>query len=257
MQGLWKESIGGWNHKDTKRKKQTRKNTLRDKGKALLNVYDSHRHGGKKVDPNIFREEGLVDIEVTTKNKSPIYDVIAKKYSISYPEIDKEGLPIIINHEYNYTLCDGTVKTIKYSENKCIYTSFVAYLNNGYYKDPYTHKDLLENLNLTKIQRKNLIISEIHSTNIVVKLDVSDYISSETYIINDIHTGRTKEFMYNKPLYKHIRRSFFNDGKRRKWGQKWANTTTRNNVKQWIRNGDFDKEIKNHPYEKSIAWLIH
>lgn len=31
MQGLWKEKVGGWNNKDCKRKKQSRKHTLKDK----------------------------------------------------------------------------------------------------------------------------------------------------------------------------------------------------------------------------------
>jgi len=39
MQGLWKENVGGWNHKDSRRKKQTRNNTIRDKGRMLLRVY--------------------------------------------------------------------------------------------------------------------------------------------------------------------------------------------------------------------------
>lgn len=43
MNGLWKETVGGWNHKDSKRKRQTRKHLLRDKGRALLNTYDSYR----------------------------------------------------------------------------------------------------------------------------------------------------------------------------------------------------------------------
>ena len=32
MNGTWKENIGGWNGKDTRRKKQTRNHTLNDKG---------------------------------------------------------------------------------------------------------------------------------------------------------------------------------------------------------------------------------
>lgn len=36
MKGLWKENLGSWNHKDTKRKKQTRKHTLKDNIKVLI-----------------------------------------------------------------------------------------------------------------------------------------------------------------------------------------------------------------------------
>lgn len=40
MQGLWKENLGGWNHKDSKRKKQTRRNSFKDKAKGIAS-----RHG--------------------------------------------------------------------------------------------------------------------------------------------------------------------------------------------------------------------
>lgn len=46
MTGLWKENIGGWNAKNQKRKKQSRKHTLKDKGKVLIKAF----HKGKPVD---------------------------------------------------------------------------------------------------------------------------------------------------------------------------------------------------------------
>ena len=259
MQGLWKENLGGWNHKDTKRKRQSRKNTLRDKGRALLNVYDSYRHGSKKVNPNIFREEGVVDVEIINKNKPPVYQSIVKKYNISYPAVDENDREVIIVTEYKYILSDGTVKINKYKNVEKIHTSFIAYYdeNDNKYKDQYTHEDVMAKLNLTKRQRRGFSIREEYSTSNIVKLDVSNYVSHNTRIINDVYMGRNgKEFLYNKPLYRYVRWSFYNDGKRRKIGQKFANRMTRVRVKQWIRNGDFEKEIKNHPYEKSIDWLI-
>jgi len=38
MQGIWKEEIAGFNRKDTKRKKQTRHHTLKDKLAPLVHV---------------------------------------------------------------------------------------------------------------------------------------------------------------------------------------------------------------------------
>ena len=35
MQGKWKNNVGGWNHKDSKRKKQTRNHLLKDRGLYL------------------------------------------------------------------------------------------------------------------------------------------------------------------------------------------------------------------------------
>jgi len=40
MNGLWKENLGGWNHKGQKRKKQKRKHTIRDRARALLKVQE-------------------------------------------------------------------------------------------------------------------------------------------------------------------------------------------------------------------------
>lgn len=40
MQGLWKENLRGWNHKDSKRKKQTRRHSFKDKAKGIAT-----RHG--------------------------------------------------------------------------------------------------------------------------------------------------------------------------------------------------------------------
>lgn len=50
MQGLWKEKLCGWNHKDSKRKKQTRRNSFKDKAQGIAS-----RHGcnfGFKFDLN-------------------------------------------------------------------------------------------------------------------------------------------------------------------------------------------------------------
>ena len=78
MYGLWKETVGGWNHKDSKRKRQCRKHTLRDKGRALLKTYDSFRSGIRKENVDIFREEGAVEVVTVRENNSPIYESTVK-----------------------------------------------------------------------------------------------------------------------------------------------------------------------------------
>jgi len=57
MHGLWKENLGGWNAKDCKRKNQSRKNTLRDKGRVLLNAFY------KDKDVGIWEESEIEIIE--------------------------------------------------------------------------------------------------------------------------------------------------------------------------------------------------
>lgn len=257
MNGSWKETVGGWNHKDSKRKRQTRKHTLRDKGKALLKTYDSFRNGSKKEDENIFREEGAVEVIITLNAKSPVYESNVKKYQVQYPEVDKNDKRLIHIIEYSCSLSDGTIKHYKYEKELKCYTSFTGYYDysNNCYKDEYSSEKIKCLENLTNTQKRYLKIEEVYSTSRFVKLDVSKYVHSKTYSSKDYH-GTYREFIYNKPLYRYIRWSFYCDSSRRKWAQNYANRTTRHNVKQWIRNGDFDKEIKSHPYEKSIAWLI-
>lgn len=257
MNGLWKETVSGWNHKDSKRKRQTRKHTLRDKGRAILNTYDSFRSESKKENANIFREEGIVEVVSVYENKSPIYESNVKKYSVSYPEVDKNDKRLVDLIEYISILGDGSVKHYKYEKERNVHTAFTGYydFSEYCYKDEYSAKKISCLENLSKTQNRYLKIEEVYSTARIVKLDVLCYIKAETHT-SDKSFYNTREFLYNKPLYKHIRWSFYNDGSRRKYGQKLANRATRNNCKQWIRNGDFEKEMKHHPYEKSIAWLI-
>ena len=258
MNGLWKETVGGWNHKDSKRKRQTRKHLLRDKGRALLNTYDSYRRrGSRREDVDIFRTEGVVEMETIRENKSPIYESNVKKYSVCYPEVDGADKRLVDLIEYTSTLCDGSVKHYKYEKERKIYTAFTGYYdsNGCSYRDEYSGNKILCLENLSKTQNRYLKIEEIFSTSRFVKLDVSSY---KKYNISTFkeYNGNNREFLYNKPLYRYVRWSFYNDGARRKYGQKLANRMSRNKCKQWIRNGDFEKEIKSHTYEKSIAWLI-
>ncbi len=40
MNGLWKEELSGWNHKNSRRKKRTRKHYIRDNRSIILKNYD-------------------------------------------------------------------------------------------------------------------------------------------------------------------------------------------------------------------------
>lgn len=257
MTGLWKETVGGWNHKDSKRKRQTRKHTLRDKGRALLKTYDSFRSGSRKEDTDIFREEGVVEVVTVRENKSPIYESNVKKYRVCYPEVNEADKRLVDLIEYTSVLCDGSINHYKYEKERKVYASFTGYydFSEQCYKDEYTGNKVSCLENLSNTQKGYLNVEEIYSTSRVVKLDISSYKKYEESVY-DRSFYNTREFLYNKPLYNYVRRSFYNDGARRKFGQKLANRMSRNKCKQWIRNGDFDKEIESHPYEKSIAWLI-
>ena len=65
MHGVWKEKVSGFDQKGTYRHKQTRKHTLRDKYRALLNTFSPYCNNRcKLVKSSIFfeTEEGCIYI---------------------------------------------------------------------------------------------------------------------------------------------------------------------------------------------------
>ena len=66
----------------------------------------------------------------------------------------------------------------------------------------------------------------------------------------------THDFIHNKPLPEKYYKIFgmYNSSKR--WAKKYASSLDRAVVRDYISNGDFEKEIKTHAYSKSIACLI-
>ncbi len=64
-------------------------------------------------------------------------------------------------------------------------------------------------------------------------------------------------FVNNKPVPDWKRWSFYNDGKRRKFAQKYANSMDRQNIRSWISKQDWEEELTTHALSKSIAWEIH
>jgi hypothetical protein len=67
MKGLWKENIGGWNHKDSKRKSQRRKNSIKDNGRQIIRIFDGYRRV-QKTNPSIFRYENEETLTYTSKS---------------------------------------------------------------------------------------------------------------------------------------------------------------------------------------------
>jgi len=64
-------------------------------------------------------------------------------------------------------------------------------------------------------------------------------------------------FLYNKPLNKNFYYEFgFWTSRYRKYAQNKANRKDRRIVKDWIRKGNFEKELKSHNLSKSIAWEV-
>lgn len=91
MQGIWKEKIGGYNAKDKKRKKQTRKHTLKDKMVGLMSVgYRGDKTTDKyKVEPNVVDTRYYTDKGVEV---DPVYIIfiVNMRYKKDYRN-HKEG----------------------------------------------------------------------------------------------------------------------------------------------------------------------
>ncbi len=230
MNGLWKESVGGWNHKDTKRKKQKRKHTIRDKGRGTLKATKRY-----SLSSRIYREEGLVDVTYVEK-KEYFYTANLYRGTFYYPKVDETGSFLknkYGNQEYVYKTIyyyfDDNDKSFKDKDGKTLFTELVY------------------------IQRINMNI--ITKTYLNVDIKLYPVISREIKNLKNVWMGSSKEYLYNKLVLKSDIKQLYRDWSR-KWARTYANRLTRNNVKQWIRNADFDKEIKNHPYEKSVDYLI-
>ena len=62
MKGLWKNNLGGYNRKGSKRKKQTLSNHIRENARAVYRIYTTEKEEEphKKFDESIMREETQV-----------------------------------------------------------------------------------------------------------------------------------------------------------------------------------------------------
>jgi hypothetical protein len=263
MNGLWKENVGGWNHKDTRRKKQTRNNIFRDKGRALLKVYDTkNKMVTEKHDPNIYRHENEQVIVYKPRVMKPLvqftnaYKALIE-YISGYEEVFFE-----MNH-FNgeevtvriYKRMEA-IKTMKYvniyyDENEKSYWHKTMY-------DVKTRLPLEKSLKLDGTQRRSLKMISQHKLSLEVKLDwEKEKKYRETELISEFYTYDIKEYLYGKLLPNWKRYTLYNDGKRRKIGQKIVNGTDRVIIRDWISKGDWDKVISTHAYSKSISWFVH
>ena len=220
MQGTWKEKVGGWNHKDTKRKKQTRKHILKDKVKPLIKkfYYDDKEFEDTiryetiieyKADKAVYKNSGFVEywkIEKLTKVGNQVFG--------DYLE------PI-----YNRTKMDA------YLENGIWYNVYTNEIINGYIeKIAFLYKE-------EKVFNKPKLINCGYSRNYIMCYNI---------------------FIYNKPLGEDWHNQYgFWSTKARKHVQKLVNARDRANTREYINRGDWDKDVKTHALSKSIAWEIY
>lgn len=219
MNGYWKNSIGGWNHKDSKRKKQTRKNYIRDRGKILhkLFIRDSKKRE-RLVNEDIYRVEN----EVT----------YIRTYGHIWPEMLKPK---------------NTVEVWKVLYNDKIYIVWEHY---GSYYDDVTNEYIDFKIEFDSHNFRKIELLDI------VGYDNSGELEKANKVFNSLYRCNLtkKEFFLGKPLLK--KDINWDDGKRRGYYQKEAHSKDRASLRDWISKGDWDSEIKTHADSKSIDWSV-
>ena len=267
MKGNWKNNIGGWNTKDTRRKKQTHNNRLRDDGKYVIKTFDTYKEANKKINKNVFRHdtETILITKGSYRVNKPIVNVTnVFEIYISWNKINDDGDYILdYIEDVKRTYSNGIFKrNIYLKEGRYIKVypdpnSNNININNIYYVEGTTI-NLLDYLGLTHKQKRSVSIGYKKDTRKTILLpeELLNKAIERKNKINITDFNLEKDFIYNKPLPRWKRRTFYNDGKRRKIAQNRANRMDRRNIKHWINKGDFDSEVKTHALSKSIAWEI-
>lgn len=213
MQGTWKEKVGGWNHKGQRRKKQSRKHTLKDKAKALLKRYDYYGKNDDTIHSSV---------NVTTFVVEPV----CKKSG--FVSIYKYGTQIVyIKDQFgNFGNLDDILE----------HSSYLQYKFYDVYTDMKTKVKNLERVTF-------LYKEEVQYKTPLMKGFRYMYRVPKSY--NDIT-------IYGKPVdtaWKYRRKLY---SKFKKHHRKTVNARRRAGIRQWLKRGDYDTDAGLGKYEKSI-----
>lgn len=211
MQGLWKNSVCGWSHKDSKRKKQTHKHLVKDKYRAMVNA---DRRGDKNLP---LYEEG----EVVYLEEEPIY---TKHVWIEVWKIE------LTRHRF--------VGRDSLSLRE-------AYNWRGVWYDDYTNEPI------ELLGRSVKKLAFLYKVEEQLERPIKEH--QHKRWTSGWSTGSTT-FLYGKPIRNKLK--YWDDGKRRKYAQKYANSRDRQRVRTWVGKRDWDAEVKTHALSKSILWEI-
>ncbi len=259
MQGLWKNNVSGWK-KDSRRKKQNYNDFIQDKGRVALKIYSGLRRSHTKQDEAIHRVENpMVLISKPYSKKNFVKETNAYRVTVSYISSYKDE-EFVIKHNVNGEIVEKTylrkvpVKTWKeiicyFDENEDSHFRYPIELKS---KKPL--RKVLPN-----VGKYGALFDIVYKQKLTTLVPLSwekDAKYRDTAHIDDKFFFNQKEFFYGKILPDWKRWTFYNDGKRRKDGQKLVNGIERASIRNWIAKQDWDKEIKTNPYSKSIVWLI-
>lgn len=215
MKGLWKEELSGWNHKDSKRKRQNRNHTIKDNLNELKKSLNSDYINNKNISKN--------ELEI-----------------ISYK--DNYSNYIILNKNITLYLLDITYRDRKNKIKNIIFKGFFIGYNNKTIIDHKTKKEFCDLYNLNC----NYNIIDIK---IVKELGYIKNLSLDLIELKDKFNGYKKNIKYKNT---NIDNFFINkklihyryDPKTKKNLQNFTNRTNRCKVKNFIKNGNFENEQK-------------
>jgi hypothetical protein len=261
MQGLWKNNVSSWNSKGSKRKKQTRKNFLKDKAKAVYRIFEgknTHKNDTRNK-PNIFRRENEI-VKVYKSNRKYQKTAVVQKALITWVEYSYkiEMRPRV--------MMDGSVKKFltKVQYSKWCSTKRLVYIDNdrSVYNlentiDYETGLRITNALGLSAIQN-NVEVKILSNTYEIVELNwQSRKALDEKWYNRPEENYNQKVFLYGKPINRTTFWRYWNDGRRRKCGQKMVNGSDRTALREWISKKDWDKEPRSYQYSKSIDWYVN
>jgi len=229
MNGTWKENISGYDRKGNKRRKQSRKHTLKDKAKWHIKHTIYSKQTNNKLSNKTYIEGNVEFIPAMVKNHKELY--------VDVWTVDVD------NYDYSKTLDEYCfLPPAGYFEGN----NKIAFEYNNAWYDIYTHtyiKGIIKPLN--KIDTIYLNWDE-NKPKIV---EYKGYCGVDT---------KETIYLYNKPLSVKFWNIYgFYSTKARKYAQKKVNHIDRQNVRTYISESNWDKEIKTHALSKSIAWEIY
>lgn len=254
MQGLWKENISGWNHKDSYRKLTKRKHNIKYKGRYYLKEFDKYSNRSH----NNLKYNTELEVVVETKQKEVYTQAKVYNALIKYPDTYTDIRDNMGNLLYSTTQ-HKTVNCLVYSFEHPEY-KIRSLTRNGSESSYLIYEDFGKDLPISAWLSSYEII-QFTETGIVK--DYSEIKFNKTYFrkvgkpYRRFSSYNENMFLFGKPVtWKSDLNKLYNDGKRRKIGQDIVNGSDKTNLRNWLSKSDWDTEIKTHGYSKSLARFV-
>lgn len=226
MQGLWKDK---------------RKHYLRDKGGAVYKKYcssDIYDWKDSKVAP---RDEIFYN---DTKNCIEIENFTSKKIF---------KVHVTIGYKSYYCFMTQVFEAVKKDGRKLVYKNRF-YEDSGSFSYDIDGNDIISTTKkCVSMCDKTFFWTENLKVTIHSKTFVKELVTSRKHTIT--HSYTENAYLYGKPFKWSDVRRYYSHSVRRKCAHDWFYSTTRNAVKQYIFNADWDKDVKS-VNKGMYRWMI-